>query len=267
MEHLRPSLITDLRTLGVREGDAVMIHASMRAVGPVDGGAAGLIDALDAAVGASGTLMMVLGAYDEWAWVNERPEAERAALLAEATPFDALVAPAETDLGVLAEVFRTHPGTLVSDHPEGRFGVRGRLAPAFVAGVPWDDYYGPGSPLERLVDARGRVLRLGADPNTITLTHYAEYLADVPGKRRVRRTRRVTTPDGPIIRTVDCLDDSDGIVEYAGGDYFTDILRAYDAEGGVRHGRVGNAATELLDAAPYVAFAASWMTAHLAPKY
>jgi aminoglycoside N3'-acetyltransferase len=256
-------LVGDLSRLGVADGSAVMIHASLRAIGPVEGRAAGVVQALDTAVGPGGTLLMVLGARDEWAWVNERPEADRPRLLADAVPFDPLITPAEADVGVLAEVFRTTPGTLVSTHPEGRFAARGRLAAAFVRDVPWHDYYGPGSPLSRLVEAGGAVLRLGADRNTVTLLHYAEYLADVPDKRRVRRHRRVHGPLGPEIRTVECLDDSTGIVEWPGEDYFATILADYLAARGIHSGAVGAAASELLDAGDLVDYASAWMTARL----
>lgn len=241
------TLVSDLHRLGVAPGDVVMVHASLKAIGPVEEGAAGVVQALDTAVGADGTLVMVLGAHNDWHWVNDRPEAEESALLAGAEPFDCQTTPAEEDVGVLAEVFRQAAGTQVSNHPEGRFGARGRLAADFVADVPWDDYYGPGSPLERLVKANGRVLRLGADMNTVTLIHYAEYLADVPSKRRVRRHRRVATPRGPEIRVVECLDDSHGIVDWAGEDYFSVILREYVAAHDLPHGLVGGARSEERD--------------------
>jgi aminoglycoside N3'-acetyltransferase len=157
-------------------------------------------------------------------------------------------------------VFRTTPGTRVSNHPEGRFGARGRLADELVRDVPWDDYYGPGSPLERLVEHDGKVLRLGADTNTVTLLHYAEYLAHVPDKIRVRRHRRVLGPHGPEIRVIECLDDALGIVEWT-DDYFPMILADYLATGAGAQGIVGHAASELLDARDLVAFAARWMTA------
>jgi aminoglycoside N3'-acetyltransferase len=256
-------LVRDLRAVGIATGDVVMVHASLRAIGPVDGGAAGVVAALDDAVGPEGTLLMTLGARDDHGWVNERPEDERAALLAGTEPFDALVAPADPDIGVLAEVFRTLPGTLVSDHPEGRFGARGRDAATLTDGVPWDDYYGPGSPLERFVGLGGKVLRLGADPDTVTLLHWAEYLAPVPSKRRVRRHRLVATPAGPQLRTVECLDDSNGIVDHPGEDYFATILKAYVASGRATVGTVGAARSELLDGRDVVDFAIAWMGEHL----
>jgi aminoglycoside N3'-acetyltransferase len=257
-------LVADLRQLGVADGDLVMVHASLRAIGPVAGGAAGVVAALDTAVGEHGSVLMTIGARDDWGWVNDHPEGERAALLAGSEPFDAATTPADPDVGVLAEVFRTTPGTLVSEHPEGRFAARGRRATGLVTDVPWNDYYGPGSPLARLVDGHGKVLRLGADIGTVTAIHYAEYLAEVPAKRRVRRHRLVSGRDGPVMVVVECLDDSDGIVAYPGPDYFGLILEDYLAGGRARRGTVGNASSELLDAGDLVSFAARWMTERFA---
>jgi len=256
-------LVRDLWRLGVVPGDTLMVHASLRALGPAEDGAAGVVRALDTAVGTSGSLLMVLGARDDWAWVNDRPEPERCGLLANATPFDCQSTPADPEVGVLAEVVRQMEGTLVSDHPEGRFGARGRLARQLVDDVPWDDYYGPGSPLQRLVDANGKVLRLGADRDTVTLLHYAEYLATVPKKRRVRRHRRVTGPHGPEIRTVECLDDSEGIVDFPSEDYFAVILTKFLETHAPKQGVVARAASELINAGELVDFSTRWMTDHL----
>lgn len=258
-------LVRDLEALGVVAGDAVMVHASLRRIGPVAGGAEGVIAALDAAVGPAGGWMMVLGADNAWDWVNERSEAERAALLADAQPFDPLATPADEEVGWLAEAMRRHPGTQVSDNPEGRFAARGGLASRLLADAPWDDYFGPGSPLERLCDLGGKVLRLGADLDTVTLLHHAEYLAPVAGKLRVVRHRRVLSPDGPVVRTVCCLNDSEGIVDWPGEeDYFATILKTYLSAGRGARGRVGGADSELLDARDLVAFGADWMGRHFA---
>jgi aminoglycoside N3'-acetyltransferase len=258
-------LAGDLRRLGLVVGDVVMVHASMRAIGPVEGGAAAVVEALDAVVGPAGTLLMNLGAWDDWDWVNERPEDERASLLAEAPAFDKDRTPADPDVGVLAEVLRQLPGTVVNNHPDARFGARGKLASALLDDAPWDDYYGAGSPLERLVEAGGKILRLGADEDTVTLLHLAENLADVPDKRRVVRHHKVLGPDGlPAIRRVSCLDDTDGIVDLPGEDYFAVILRDYLSRGRAATGLVGGARSELIDAADLLRHGTAWMTTHLA---
>ena len=44
-------LVEDLRRLGVTAGDTLMVHASLRRIGPVVGRADGVVDALEAAVG------------------------------------------------------------------------------------------------------------------------------------------------------------------------------------------------------------------------
>jgi len=64
-----------------------------------------------------------------------------------------------------------------------------------VRDVPWNDYYGAGSPLERFVEHGGKVLRLEANLDTVTLIHYAEFRLDYPDKRRVRRERPIDGAD------------------------------------------------------------------------
>lgn len=268
-------LAADLRALGVRPGEALMVHASLRKIGPTTDGAATVIEAIDSVLGPEGTWMMVLGALIDHEWVNGHPEADRPALLADAAPWDPLAAPALlAEVGYLAEAFRRAPGTLVSDNPSGRFGVRGRLAERFVREAPWDDYYGDDSPLHRLCQVGGRVLRMGANPDTTTVLHYAEYLAELPHKRRVTRHYKVRDAAGRVsVRTVSCLDDETGLVDFPRpqdppgawphDDYFAVIHEAYLALGRHARGRVGGAESVLFDAADMVAFGADWMSKHL----
>ncbi len=238
-----------------------MVHASLRAIGPLRGGPEALLDALEAAVGGVGTLLMILGAECDWDWVNQRPEAERETLLVDAPPFDAVNAPVFHEVGHFAEIFRRRPGTLVTGNPSGRFGARGRLAGDLLTDAPWDDYYGPGSPLDRLCQIGGRILRMGANPDTTTVLHFAEYLADVPNKRRVRRHYRCQGAHGPETLVVQCLDDEHGIVDWPGEDYFATILRDYLATGRAKQGLVGLALSELIEAGDLVDFGTAWMNA------
>ena len=164
----------DILVLGVAPRDVVMVHVSLRAIGPLKNGATGLLEALRTSMGDQGTLLMVLGANIAHDWVNKRPESEREAVLADAAVFDPLSAPVFSEVGYFAEVFRRARGTLVSDNPSGRFGAQGRLAELLLRDAPWDDYYGSGSPLERLCEAGGKMLRIGADPDTTTVLHFAE---------------------------------------------------------------------------------------------
>ncbi len=243
MEPISPAVLADqLGVLGVAPNDTVMLHTSMRKIGLVVGGARGVIEALRQAVGPRGNLLMVLSAdLDE--------------------PFDSLVTKVDTeDMGVLAEVFRTSPGVRVNDHAADRFAALGPDALFLLNPTPLHDYHGPGSVLERFTQRNGSVLRLGANPDTITLTHYAEYLAHVPNKRRVR-LRYVRADIGE--QWIESLDDTDGIVDWSGGDYFPQIFLDYRATGAVRLGPVGQCSAELLRAQDFVAYAVQWMNKKL----
>lgn len=234
----RHSIARDLRGLGLATDAVLMVHASMRKIGPVIGGADAVLDAIGDVIGPGGTLVMPLGSdADE--------------------PFDPIHSRAEADIGVLAEVFRRRPTTTVNDHPAARFGASGPKATEILEPIPLHDYYGPGSPLARFA-AIGQVLRLGANRDTVTVTHYAEYLAAVPVKRRVRRHyRRANGADVWI----ESLDDSDGIVEPA--DYFHTIWLDYAASGGAARGRVGNCEAELFSASRFVDYAVRWLETKL----
>lgn len=211
-----------------------MVHASLRKTGPVEGGATAVLAALLETLGSGGTLVMVLGADDE-------------------EPFDVRSTPAEEEIGILAEVFRQSPGVVVNDHAAARYAAFGADANALLEDVPLHDYHGPGSVLERLTQRDGWVLRLGADPDTTTLTHLAEYYARIPNKRRVRRKYlRADTGE----QWIESLDDNDGIIAGDDGGYFARILLDYVAGGNARVGQVGHCqVAELLCAADFVAFA------------
>ncbi len=237
----RRALTDEICALGAVEGRAVMVHASLRAVGPVDGGAVTVIDAIRSAIGPDGTMLMMIAADDT-------------------EPFDRLTSEADEDNGILAEVFRTYRGVEVNDHPACRFAAIGPNAADLLEPQPIDDYYGTGSPLERLVDLDGVVLRLGADLDTVTLTHYAENLANVAGKRRVQRTYRRADTGDIVVRGID---DSAGIADWDGGDYFPQILVDFVAMGHAAVGPVGGCTAELLDAGAFVDFAIHWLEQHL----
>ena len=233
---------SELADLGVIPGDVIMVHASLRRVGPVEGEAVGLLDSIRGAVGPIGTVVMIIAADDD-------------------QPFDHRTTPADPEIGALAEVFRTLPDVKVNDHPACRFAAVGPVAAHILTPQPLHDYYGPGSPLERLYNLGVKVLRLGSDIDTVTLTHLAEYRAEVPKKRTV--TRKYHRADYGEV-AIDSLDDSDGIVEWSGGDYFGQILVDFVADDHAKVGRVGGCEAELLDGRQFVDFAVDWMERELA---
>ena len=223
-------------------GSLLMVHASLRKIGPIEAGAIGLIDTILDLIGNSGTLMMVLGAEPD-------------------TPFDARESKVDVEeMGVLPEVFRQRRGIHINDHAAARYAAHGPLAKALLDAPPLHDYHGAGSPLERLADRGGRVLRLGADIDTVTLTHLAEYRADIPNKRRLRvRYDRADIGE----QWIEGLDDVEGIAEWSGGDYFSQILLEFLEYDQVNRGPVGECTAELFEASAFVDFAVEWLERHM----
>jgi aminoglycoside 3-N-acetyltransferase len=156
----RVQLAGQLRALGVTTGQLLMAHASLRAVGPVIGGANSVIQALQDVLGPSGTLA---------AYADFEPFFEDDDDPSTIPVFDKRTAPVARDDGVLHEVLRNWPGTLRSDHPDAGIIANGPLAEWLTADHPLQYGYGPGSPLEKIVNRQGRVLMLGAPLDTITL--------------------------------------------------------------------------------------------------
>lgn len=60
--HTEAAITKALEELGAEKGNLLMLHASLKAIGPVEGGAETIVRALRSAVGPSGTLM----GYASW---------------------------------------------------------------------------------------------------------------------------------------------------------------------------------------------------------
>jgi aminoglycoside 3-N-acetyltransferase len=237
----RSSLRADLAALGIAPGDAVFVHAGLRAVGPVVGGADMIIAALRDAVGAQGTVL----AYADWQGMDGvlRDETLFAdpAIRAEMPPFDPRSSRATRDNGSFPELLRTTPGALRSGNPGASCVAIGGRAAFFVADHALDYGYGPDSPFGELVAAEGKVLMLGAPLDTMTLLHHAEHLADIPGKP-VRRYEAPILVDGETVwRQFEEFNTSDPIVSSLPDDYFAIIVESFldNRQGQARHDRRG----------------------------
>ena len=261
----RPRLAADLRALGIRPGDLVMSHESVREIGWVLGGPREVGEALLEVVGAAGTWMKYIGSEDSTYEMPSWP-AEVQALCREVyPPFDPARTPACRAWGILCEYLRTWPGVVRSNHPDSSFAAVGPMAAWLMAPHPLVDGMGPGSPLARLVEAGGRVLLLGAPYETTTLLHHTEYAARLPHKRRiVPYEAPLRRPDGSITwEWVDELDTNTGIADFGEGDPFDRIVAAFVEAGHAQVGTVGFARAVSMDAQALHTFGAAWMEAHV----
>ena len=158
----REQVVEQLLRLGVLPGGVLLVHTSFRAVGPVEGGPAGLIDALLTAIGLDGTLVMP-------------------SMTGSAHPYDPATTPTR-NMGIVAETFWRMPGVLRGDHPTSTFSAIGPKAEAIVAPQPLSPAHGIVSPVGRVYERDGQLLLLGVDHSSNTTIHLAESLEDVPYK-------------------------------------------------------------------------------------
>lgn len=169
----RGQLGDDLQALGVTAGDLLFVHSSFRSLGPVEGGAAAVVAALEDAVGSEGLVLMPSFNLVE-------PERRASSWDVETTP---------STVGWLTEFFRTMPGTVRSDHYSHSVAARGRGAHTFVGdhrsrrgptstwdAEPWGCTYGVDSPMHRAYADDGKVLMLGVDYTSSTYAHLVEVL-------------------------------------------------------------------------------------------
>ena len=255
--HDRRQLAADFAALGVRRGDLVMLHASVRAVGEVAGGPDEIHLALKDALGPGGTLLMYAGCpryVDEVGRGNLTP-AEEAEVLEKLPPFDAHTARSARDHGVLVEFLRTYPGTAVNEHP-ARFVARGPHAHRLFSQQPWDYAFGRGSALDRFVELDGKMLLLGCDHDNTTFLHYVEHVADIPNKRIARFKVPIRDKGVTVWRDMAEFDTSGGGVHERWPDrFFATLVDGYITKSGIRPGRVGSAPAHLVPAHGLLDFA------------
>jgi aminoglycoside 3-N-acetyltransferase len=255
----RADITADLVRLGVASGDIVMVHAACKAVGPVLGGPDAIIAALREAVGRDGTLM----AYLDWeaAWEDFKDGDGRipADIKPHVLAFDPALTRAARQNGTLPEFLRTTPGARRSANPGASVAALGARADWLTADHPMPYGYGPGTPLARLVEARGKVLMLGAPLDSMTLLHHAEHLAKLPGKRIIRTEVPFATSGGVTWRIIEEFDTSAPCVPALPEDFIAQIVAAYLASGAGKRGQVGQADSVLVEAAGIVPFAVAWM--------
>jgi len=247
--HTIESLCGDLRRLVVEPGDVLIVHTSLSAVGWVCGGAQAVIEALLAAVGPEGTIVM-----PAYTMENSDPALWRYPPVPKAwwqTIRDTMPAfePAKTptrDMGAVAELFRTWPGTLRSDHPYGSFSANGPLAERICGRHPLTPMWGEGSPLGVLYELRAKTLMIGVGYSRCTCLHLAE--SRLPGMSRMAMGSAMLEDGRRVWRAWEDFDYGDTPYGRTG--------QRFEDEGGAQTGMVGGAQSHLAPVRELVDYAA-----------
>lgn len=162
----RAELVAGLERLGIVPGDVLFVHSSLKSLGYVEGGAAAVVQALRAAVGLQGTLL--LPAY-------YMPGGSiRAACETDGYVFD--VRRHGTHMGRLPEAFLASAGIRRSVHPTHSVAAWGRHAAWLTeAHHLAPSVFGHDSPWQRLLGLeQAKVLGLGVSMGQVTFYHVLE---------------------------------------------------------------------------------------------
>ena len=151
-------LVDDLTDIGLPAGSAVLVHASLNAVGPMEGGTETLVAAFREVLGAAGTLLVPAFGTDGF-----------------------------------AESVCRQPDAMRSERPILAFVALGADAEALTSRVPFHYPLGSEGPLARLHQRNGWILLIGAGHTRNASLHLAEIWANVP---YVHRTALVKTAGG-----------------------------------------------------------------------
>ena len=128
---LKSDVQSAFEKVGVKPGQAVMVHTSLSSIGYVCGGAQTIIEALLEAVGSDGTIMM-----PTQSWKNLDPETGVhwevgedcwQAIRDNWPAYDKNLTPTNT-MGAVAEMFRQWQGAVRSDHPARSVAAVGKHA-------------------------------------------------------------------------------------------------------------------------------------------
>ena len=260
--HDRMSLAKDFKNLGITAGDTVMVHASIKSVGSVAGGADEILYALENAISPNGTIMMYVGCETGFDEIGRgRLSAEEETELLEKMPsFDYQTARICRDFGALAEVFRTQDGTITSNQVGSRMAARGTNAKFLLENHPHNYSYGVGSPLEKLLQLNGKILLLGSDHDAVTFLHYVEHVVEIPDKKTARyKVPLLVEGQRKWIEMEEFNTASDGVHQSWPDRFFAQIIDTFIENTSNQGGKVGNANCHVIDATRLLLYAVDTM--------
>jgi aminoglycoside 3-N-acetyltransferase len=232
-------LISGFRQLGLDEGDTLLVHSSFKSLGPVDGGPPTVVQALEAALGPEGTLIMPTFNFD-----FNKGEA-----------WDVRSTPSR--MGVLTELVRQDPRARRVFHPFYSFAVLGRHA-EMLGALRYKSSYERNSVFGKLRDLDGKIMVIGLSyTNSMTFFHHVEQMEGVDYRFLKQFTGQVTDWDGTtrtdtfemLVRDID-----QGVITEV--DPMGELM---ERAGVITVGRVGEAAVKLMRANQVYEFTAREM--------
>jgi len=181
----REQIVSGLRRLGLKAGDGVMVHSSLKSFGRVVGGPGAVIEALMQVLTPAGTLLMP-------SFNHGRPFRKGGEGY-----FDSLTTP--TTNGAIPDTFWRMPGVYRSLSPTHSFAAWGKNARRYTRFHHRTLVMGPDSPLGLLGREGGWGLLIGVGHNVNTYHHVVEVSTGAPCLGRRTVALWIKLPDGRTV--------------------------------------------------------------------
>jgi len=182
-EVTQDQVISCLKSLGIGEGDGLLVHSAVQFLGRPIPGIGMYLDAIQSVIGPRGTLVV-----PTFNFAFTRGE-----------PYDPLQTPSE-GMGAFSEYVRQRPEARRTLHPMQSIAIVGFHA-SDLAERDTLSAFDPASAFERMLDLGFKLLLLGADSRATSMFHYCEQRAEVPYRYWKEFSGEVRTPQGWQTRT------------------------------------------------------------------
>ncbi len=225
-----------LQSVGLHEGDVIMVHSSLSAIGFVKDGAATVVKAFKTFVGSNGTLVMPSfpARGFNFNYLNTNPL------------FDLKFTRSKT--GAVTEYFRRQPGVWRSLHPTDSVVAYGKNAEY----ITKDHFgqltpYNSQSPFYKLIELNAKIVLLGVDLDSLTNLHTAEDA--IPGfeypvyHKKIFNTKLINS-EGNLVYMETKVHDP----EYSIKRQCNALLPHFELAGIVKHFSIGEAKCMVIDA-------------------
>ncbi len=224
----KEDLVQQLCVLGIKSGDTLLVHSSIKAVGEVEGGADTIIDALEEAVTENGLLVLPT---HSWSYIG-------------ATNPIFSVQNSPSCVGMLPEIFRHRPDVVRSLHPTHSVAAWGKEAEIYCEGNELcDTPCAWNSPWGRLAQRHGKILMLGSPIAANTFIHGIEEWNHIPN-----RLTKYTEPLEVIDRHGKKIPVPSHRHKGNVSEHYGKVERAMLATGLMKTGKIGDAFSRLIDA-------------------
>ena len=189
-------LIHKFSKLGIKQGDTLLVHASLSSLGYVVGGEEALFLALREVIGKEGTIVVpsqTVEISDPVTWQYLPVPQEWHDVIRSSMPAYSKNLSYSKAMGAFSQFIGILPNSIRSNHPIYSFTAIGEKAVEIIGEDTFDFPFGEESPLARMYSIGAKVLMIGTDFETNTSLHLAENRLN---REVIHEKSKILTKDG-----------------------------------------------------------------------